>query len=184
MSKPIKQLVRKELLKRLDGADSLAIVGFTGVNAITNNIVRNRLAEKKIRLMVVKNSLARQAFKEMGIADAGNLLEGPCAVAFGADSVVEVVRELLEINKDTPSLVVKGAYMEGTVFPTDQVEALSKYPTRSEAIAKVVACVVGPASKLAGVLKSPSGKLASILKTIEDKAKDSAGAAPAEAPAA
>lgn len=176
MSKPVKELIRKELTKRFGDIDSLAIVGFTGVDAVTTNSIRARLAAKQIRMSVVPNALAKQAFREMGIEAAGQLLEGPCAVAYGSDSVVSLVRELIEVSKETPALSVKGAYMEGTVFGADQIEALSKFPTRPEAIARVVACVLAPAGKLAAALKGPSSKLASILKTIEDKAKDSAGA--------
>jgi len=181
MSKPVKELVRKELISRLGGTDSLAIVGFSGVDAVSNNAIRSRLADKRIRLTVVKNALARQAFKEMGLDGAETLLEGPCAVAYGGESVVNVVRELLDIRKNTPAMTVKGALMEGTVFPADQIDALSKYPTRGEAISRLVSCILSPAGKIAACLKSPAGRIASILKTIEEKAKE----VPAqEAPAA
>ncbi|MFA6134351.1 MAG: 50S ribosomal protein L10 [Phycisphaerae bacterium] len=180
MSKPVKELIQKELTKRLEGVDSLAVVGFTGLDAITTNIVRKRLMQKNIRMTVVKNSIARQAFKSIGIEAAADLLEGPCALAYGADSVVTVVRELLAAGKDAANLTVKAAYMEGTRFSQEQIDALSKYPNRDEAIALVVAAAVAPARKLAACLVGPGGKIASILKTLEEKAQ---AAAPAEAPA-
>ncbi len=183
MSKPVKELVRKELKKRLGDATSLAVLGFTGVDATTTNRIRNRLAAKQVRVTVVKNALAKQAFKEMNIEQAGELLEGPCALAYGGESVVSVVRELLDIAKDVKALQVKGALMEGALFKGDQIEALSKYPTRSEAISNLVAAVLSPGRKLAACLLAPGSKLASILKTIEEKALAPAQPAPA-APAA
>ena len=172
MSKPVKELVRKELIKRFHGLTSLAIVGFTGLDAIATNVVRGRLLGKDIRITVVKNSLARQAFKEVGLDVAGPLLDGPCAVAYGAESVVDVVRELLDIHKQYPSLTVKGAVLEGEAFEESQIDALSKYPTRDEAIAHVLACALAPGGKIAACLLGPGGKIASILKTIEEKHKD------------
>ena len=172
MSKPVKELVRKDLIARLQGVSSLAIVGFTGVDAVSNNRLRAKLMAKDIRITVVKNSIARQAFKEMGLEPAVGLLEGPCAVAYGADSVVTIVRELLEIKRDTPNLKVKGALLEGRAFGEAQIADLSKFPTRGEAIGRVVACVLSPGSKIAACLIGPGAKLASIIKTVEDKAKE------------
>lgn len=182
MSKPVKELVRKELAKRLDGVSSLAIIGFTGLDAISTNTVRSRLVKKDIRITVVKNSLAKQTFKQLGLENAAELLEGPCAVAYGSDSVVSIVRELMELGKDAKALTIKGAVMEGTVFGEAEIEALSKYPTRDEAIANLVAAVLSPGRKLAAAVLAPGSKLASILKTIEEKSP-AAEAPAAEAPA-
>ncbi len=189
MSKPVKKLIRDELIKRFDGVTQLAVVGFAGVDANTTNAIRARLAGKDIRVSVVKNALAKQAFHELGLDGAGQLLGGPCAVAYGADSVVTVVRELLDIGKDTPNLVVKAAFMEGDVFTQEKIEVLSKYPTRPEAIGQVLSCVLSAGANLAACLMGPAGQIAGILKSIEEKAgKDAEGeaAAPeaaAEAPA-
>lgn len=175
MSKAVKELIRKEMVKRFDGVTSLAVVGFTGIDANTTREIRGKLREKQIRMTVVKNSIARHAFDAVGLKDAGDLLDGPCAIAFGTDSekvsVVSVVRELLELAKSAPNLKVKAAFLEGDSFGASQIDALSKYPTRDEAIAKALTCVLTPGQKLAGCLIGPGGKLASILKTIQERAE-------------
>jgi len=186
MSKPVKKLVRDELIRRFDGVTQLAVVGFTGVDANTTNAIRARLVGKDIRVSVVKNALAKQAFRELGIDSAAQLLDGPCAVAYGADSVVTVVRELLDIGKDTPNLVVKAAFLDGDLFTQDKIEALSKYPTRSEAIGQALSCVLSAGANLAACLMGPAGQIAGILKSIEEKAPaepaapEPVAAAPAE----
>ena len=169
MSKPAKAMVRKELISRFEGLRSLAVVSFVGLDAIATNQIRGRLLEKDIRLTVVKNSLARQALKEIGLPQASEVLNGPCAVAYGGESVVDVVRELLDIGKTSPALTVKGALLDGEVFGEERIEQLSKFPTRDEAIAIVASCALGPARKLAGCLVGPGGRIAGILKTIEEK---------------
>ena len=175
MSKPIKQLIRKELAQRLEGVDSLAVVGFAGIDAISTNQMRGRLLEKGIQLMVVKNSLARQAFKDIGLEAAGDLLDGPSAVAFCPDGVIPVVRELLEIKKEIKDLEVKAAILEGEAYGADQILALSKFPTREEAIAKLVSCVLAPGAKLASAVLAPGKKVASLIKAIEEKQGDDGG---------
>lgn len=169
MSKPVKALVRNELIKRFQGITSLAVVGFTGLSAVSNTNIRRRLREKGIRLTVVKNVLARQAFQEIGLPEAGGMLDGPCAVAYGGDSVVAMVRELLDIGKDAPTLTVKAALMDGEIFGADRIVELSTYPTCEEAIATVVACALSPGRNIAGCAMGPGSRIAGILKTIEEK---------------
>ncbi len=170
MSKPVKEMIRKELVGRFDGLTSLAVVGFTGVDAVATNRIRGRLREKQITLAVVKNSLVRQAFKEVGLDTAAGLIDGPCAVAYGSDSVVDVVRELLDIGKDSPNLTVKAALLDGEVFQgDDRVKALSEFPTREEAVAEVLGCVISAGGNLAGCLIGPGSQVAALVKAVEEK---------------
>jgi len=183
MSKPVKELIKKELSKRLTNVTSLAVVGFTGLDAVTTRNIRGKLRSKQISMTVVKNSIAKTAFKSLGLTGAEEMLDGPCALAYGSDSVVSVVRALLELSKDSPKLTVKAALLDGEVFGTERIAELSKYPTRPEAIGRAVSSVLSPGGVLAGCLIGPSGKIASILKSIEDKKKDEAAAQAAAAPA-
>ena len=182
MSKPIKQLIRKEIAGRLGDINEVAIVSVIGIDGNTNNQLRRDLLAKGIQVSVVKNSLARQAFEDMGIGAAGDLLTGPCAVAFGGESIVDVVREILDRAKKIPALAVKGAYMDGEVFGPERVVELSQYPTRVEAQGRLATAALSPGGKLVGAILGPGSVIAGILKAIEEK-HDDAGAAP-EAPAA
>ena len=179
MSKPVKELVRKELINRFQNLSSLAVVGFTGIDAVMNHRIRGRLREKDIKLMVVKNSAARQAFEAVGLGQAKGLIDGPCAVAFGVDAeetgVVTVIREIMDIAKETPNLTVKAAVLDGEVFGPDRIEELSKFPTRDEALAKAVTCVLSPGAKLAACLIGPGAKIASLLKALQDRQEEQQG---------
>ncbi|NBB96055.1 MAG: 50S ribosomal protein L10 [Planctomycetes bacterium] len=170
MSKPVKQMIRNELAGRFADVTSVAICGFTGLDADQTYMMRGRLAEKDINFTVVKNSMARQAFGDVGLAAAKELLEGPCAVAWGSDSIVSVVRELLDIKKQAPPLEIKAALLEGQIFTgDDDIKRLSNFPTRDEAIADVVGCVLSAGANIAGCLVGPATQIAGILKTIEER---------------
>jgi len=177
MSKPVKELVRKELTRRFQGLTSLAVVGFTGLDGNATNRIRGRLREKDIHITVVRNALAKQAFHEIGLDVAGQLLDGPCAIAYGSENVVAIVRELLEIHQEYPGLTVKAAVLEGEAFGAERVEALSKFPTLAEARAKIVSGLLAPGARLAACLLGPGGRIASILKAIADKGRGPQGEA-------
>ncbi len=172
MSKPVKAMLRKELVGRLKGVESLVVVSLTGVDGVSNNRLRRELGGRNIRLSVVKNSVARRALAEVGLSSAVELIDGPCALVTGGDSVVLVVRELFEQRKDIPNLSVRGALMEDEIFGPDRIEELRKYPTREEALANLSGQVAGPGAALAGALLGAGERLAGIVKAIQDRTQD------------
>jgi len=168
MSKPVKEMIRRQLTARLEGVTSVAVVDLTGIDAVANNEIRGRLLAKDIRLNVVKNALAKQAFKEVGLETASELLTGPCALAYGSDSIVAVVRELRDIAKEIKQLTVKGALLDGDLFGAERIEELSRFPTREEAIAQVIGAVLAAGGDVAACIIAPGGQIAAALKTIEE----------------
>jgi large subunit ribosomal protein L10 len=170
MSKTVKNLIIEDYRERLgDNRDAL-VIGLRGISSNDTNAIRNGLAKKSIRVSVVRNKLFGQAFGDTGLAPLSELLTGANALAYGGESVVEVAREIVELLKKFPDIELKGAVLDGQLFEgQDGVEALSKFPTRDEAIAKDVAIILGPARKLMASVKGPGSQLAGLLKAIEEK---------------
>jgi len=171
MSKKVKSLIEREIGSRLKGVESCAVISPRGVDGIKNNNLRRKLREKGVRMLVVKNTLARRATADSKLKGFESLLDGPSAVLFGKESMPALARLLVEEKKLNDKLELRGVFFDGEVYVgEDGVKAASKLPTREEAVAQIVAAILGPGSKLVGALKGPGGKLAGILKTIEEKA--------------
>ncbi len=170
MSKPVKNWMMRDFREKLEGTDSALVVSIRGMSANDNNHLRQELAKKQIRITVVRNTLARHAFADSPLASASPLLEGPSALAYGAETVVDVARELVKWAKEIEQLELKGAVLDGELFEGEAgVERLSKFPTREEAQAQAVTLFLSPARNLASAATSPAKKIAGILKTIEEK---------------
>ena len=99
----------------------------------------------------------------------GGILEGPSAMVYGGNSVVEVARLLIEKVKTMPQVQFKGAIMDGELFGPKQIEALSKYPTKVEAQAQVIQVILGAAGQLIGAVTGIGGQIASIIEQVEKK---------------
>lgn len=182
MSKPVKALIEKELNGKFKDLETVAVINPRGINATKTNQMRRRLNEKGLKMTVVKNALARRAGASTKINGFDKLLEGPSAVIYGQASASAMARLLLEEKKTDETLELRGVFFDGEVYVGDAgVTQVSKMPTREEAIATVLSAILSPAKQIAGALKSPGSKIGSILKTIEDKAKEKEGAAPASA---
>src|SRR5437879_4769873 len=112
MSKQIKQMEMAALKKAFEGVRDLVVLTATGVSCQTDNQMRMGLRKKSIRLQVVKNSLARRVFDELGL-HGSNFWEGPTLIAWGAGSLAELSRELDAILRKNDRIKPKGAIAEG-----------------------------------------------------------------------
>ncbi len=170
MSKPVKELIMRDYTDRLGGVEDALVISIRGIGANENNRLRQGLAQMQIRVTVIRNSLAKTAFAETGLAGLGPVLEGPSALAYGAESVIDVARELVKWAKEIKQLELKGAVLDGQLFAgAAGVEALSKYPTREEAIAKAVTLILSPGRNLMAQIKGPGSRVAGLIKAIEEK---------------
>lgn len=179
MSKVIKQMQMDAMKARFDGVRDMVFLTIVGLNSQIDNQTRLALRKKKIYLHVVKNSLARRVFTDMGMT-INNGWAGPTTVAWGAGSLSELSRELETLIKKNKQITPKIAVSEGQEVSFEQAV---KMPTRAEAVARVIMLALAPASRIASQLAAPSGKIASQVKTISEKKEEAAPAegAPAEA---
>lgn len=170
MSKAIKDMLTRDYKARFEGAADAMVISIRGVKAIPTTKMRKDLATKKIKVTVVRNSLARKAIAGTPLEPLGKLLEGPSALAFGGTSVVEVAREIVKLLSTMPELELKGAVLDGQLFEGKKgVTELSKFPTREEAIGQAVTLIVSPGRNLAAQVLGPGSTVAGLVKAIESK---------------
>ena len=132
--------------------------------------IRKSLKKDDAAYRVVKNRYAKIALKDLDHEGAEEQMKGPTAVALvKGDTANTVAKVLFNANKDGVSIQVKGALLDGKFMSAEEVEALSKLPTKLELIASLMGTMKAPVQKLA----------ATLLAYVESK-----GGAPAEAAAA
>ncbi|MBN8645453.1 MAG: 50S ribosomal protein L10 [Planctomycetes bacterium] len=170
MSKAVKTLMIRDYKTKFEGVNDAVLVSLRGMGGIETNKMRTSLAQKNIKITVVRNTLAKHAFKDSGLKNFESMLNGSSAVAYGAESVVDVAREIITFAKKIEKLELRAAVLDGVVFEGKKgVEQLSKFPTRTEALAQTVTLVLSPARKLMGQVKGPGGKVMAIVKTVQEK---------------
>lgn len=179
MSKQIKQMGMDALKQTFQGVRDMVLMTVTGLNSQADNHIRLTLRKKNIRMQMVKNSLARRVFDDLGLRLEGTW-EGSTTLAWGAGSVAELCKELeSEFKKQKDKVKFKGALADGQQISFEQG---LRMPTREEAIGQVVMLFLSPARRLAGQIRGPAGRLAGQIKSISEKS-ETAPEKPAETPA-
>jgi large subunit ribosomal protein L10 len=189
MSKVIKQMEMDALRSSFEGVRDAVVLSMKGLSCQLEGSLRATLRKKNIRLKMVKNSLTRRVFDDLGIHIGAEspMWSGPTTLAWGANSIAELSRAIDEELKKSKNAAaykdkinVKGALAEGQVIGFDLA---LKMPTREEAIAQIVGMILGPGSAIVGCLTGPIAQVASQIQTISEKTEEAAGEA-APAPAA
>ena len=171
MSKYVKDLLTQDLAGRLEGVENCLLANVIGLDANTTTALRKRLREKDIRLMVVKNSLARRATDGASLAPAFEGLEGTAAVVWGAEDFVTLVKEVNELDKDTEEFEkfeARGGVMDGEKLTPEKINEISKWPSREEQLSLLAGQILGPGATLSAQLIGPGGTLAAQVKQIAE----------------
>jgi large subunit ribosomal protein L10 len=179
MSKFVKDLITKDLRNRLSGVDDALLVDIIGLENNKNVALRQRLRQKNIQLLVVKNSLARRAAEGTRLAPAFESAQGTLALVWGGEDIIALAKEVVKISelKEFEPFTPKGGVMDGQPLAPDQVKAVSKWPSRQEQLSILSGQILGVGAKLSSQLLGAGGKLASQIKKKSEGAEPEAATA-------
>jgi len=164
MSRTVKDLYIESVSQSLEGVGDCVVVGLAGLSAEDSHQVRRDLRAKQVQVMVVKNRLASIALDKVGLGDVKGVLDGPCALAWGAGSVVELAKAIQKWADELPAVEVRGGYTDGAVLSAADVKALSDLPSREELLGRVAAQLTATAGRVVALATGPAGRVVSQIK--------------------
>ena len=144
--------VVKNISSEIEKSQSYVVCEYRGLTVAQITTLRRDLAKIGGKLTVYKNNLVERAAKEHGY-ELKDLLTGPNAFASASEDPVGVPNLLFKFAKKNPSLVIKGGIVENRVVNADEMQAISKLPTKPALISMLLGCLQSPLTKLAYVVK-------------------------------
>jgi large subunit ribosomal protein L10 len=185
-----KAKIVEDIQNRANQAQIGILADFTGLKVDSMTQLRRQVKEAGGELKVTKNTLLKRA------AGEGNLimpiredLVGPNALVLGYEDPVALAKILVKFAQERPLLKIKGGVMGGQALTTQEVEALSKLPSREVLLAQFLsvlqAAPQGLVNVLSGVIRNFLNVLVAIRDQKEGEGETSAAATESgEAPAA
>ena len=169
MKKEVKDTIIAELGAKLKEYSHFYLVDLAGLNAEATSNLRRKCFKSEIKMIVVKNSLLREAFQasDIDFEPMYDSLKGTTAVMFC--NTANVPATLLKEYKKEGVPALKAAYAEETIFGADQLEALVALKSKNEVIADIVALLQSPAKNVVSALQSGANTIHGVLKTLGER---------------
>ncbi|HEY0396740.1 MAG TPA: 50S ribosomal protein L10, partial [Acidimicrobiia bacterium] len=185
MARPEKVATVEEIKGKLEGARAAVLTEYRGLKVSELAQLRASLRAAEAEYKVYKNTLARRAAEEAGLADLISLLQGPTAITFVQGDAVTVAKALRDYARGNPNLVVKGGILGTRVIAPEDVIALADIQPREVLLARIAGGFQAPLVKAAGLFQAFTRNMAYGIKALIDQ-RVAAGeeAPPDEAPAA
>lgn len=123
-----KQAIVASLTEKLQGAAAGVIVDYKGITVAEDTELRAECRKNDVEYAVVKNTLLRFAFNNVGLNELDDQLNGTTSLAIAADPVAPA-RVIADFAKKlNGKFEIKGGFMDGKVVDMATVNALAAIP--------------------------------------------------------
>ena len=127
--------------------------------------LRNALAKAGVEYHVVKNTLVYRAADQAGKPQLRDIIEGPVALAFGYDDIVNTAKALNQYIKSAAlSLQIRGGLLGDRILLPEEVVSLANLPPREVLISKLIGQLQAPVGTLHNILSFPLQGLLNVLQ--------------------
>ena len=172
MKKEDKAQVIEMIGNTLSQYSCVYLVQTQGLNAEKTSELRRACFNGDIKMLCVKNTLLKEAFKNSELDYSGlyDLLHGETTLLLSntGNAPAKLIKNFRKKDDTLPML--KGAFVEESVYVGEgQLEALANIKSKNELIADVVALLQSPAKNVISALQSGGNKLHGILETLSNK---------------
>ena len=163
-----KQAMVSEVAAKLQGAQSLIVAEYRGLNVERVTQLRSKARKSGVYLRVLKNTLARRAIKGTPFEKLSEQMVGPLMYGISQDPVAGA-KVLSEFAKENELFVIKAGAMPNAVMSAQDIKALSQLPSREELLAKLLGTMQAPMAKLVRTLNEVPGKFVRTLAAYRDQ---------------
>lgn len=177
-----KGAVIDEIRAKLAAADAAVLTEYRGLTVTELATLRAALRPAATEYKVFKNTLARRAAEDTGLAEIVPLLEGPVAIAFVSGDAVMAAKALRDFARTNPNLVVKGGLLRDRVLSQAEMATLADIAPRAVLLARLAGGFQAPLVKAAGLFQAFTRNMAYGLKALVDQRIAGGEALPADEP--
>jgi large subunit ribosomal protein L10 len=171
MPNPRKEETVAGLREIIAGSKGAILTDYRGLTVAEVTNLRKKLRDTKAEYHIVKNTLFKLALGGEVNADLEKLLTGPTAIVFAQEDIVAPAKAILDFvaAAKKPEVKVKGGYLDGKVYSTAEVTALSKLPPREQIMAQIIGAINAPASGVVNTIDAVLSELARAVQAIADQ---------------
>ena len=160
MKKEDKIQIIDSLTEQINASNHFYLTDTSGMDAVTTSALRRACFGKQIKMIVVKNTLLRNALEkaEVECNDLAETLKGATSLML-SDVGNAPAKLIKEFNKSNDKPVLKGAFVEGAVYiGTGELDTLASIKSKEELIGDIIAALQSPIQKVISALENGKGE--------------------------
>ncbi len=144
----------QSLKEKFSQAKGAFIIDFKGMKVEQVTTLRKKLNQADSEMKVVRNTLARLAFKDHPAVQSafGNSMVGTNAIVFSYGEVNATAKTLADTAKDVEVLQIKTGMMDGNALDEAKIKFLASLPGKDQLRAQFLSVLNATGSKLARCL--------------------------------
>ena len=169
-----KKAVVAEVAEVAKSASSVIAAEYRGLNVAEMTEFRRQARAAGVHVRVVPNNLAKRAVESTDFECMREGLRGPLVLAFARDDPGSAARVVRDYRRANQKLEVRLVAFGGRLVDPADIDNLANLPTYDEAIARLMAVLKAPVTKLVCTLAEPHTRLVRALDAIRQQ-KESAG---------
>ncbi len=167
-----KQLMAEKVKERLEQASELFITSFNTMAVSEQDTLRRKLKQIDASLFVVKNRLAKQAFRQLKLEELTPLMKGLTAISLGGRDTLSVSKTLVDFAASQENFKIMGAYVDRQILDSGWVKKLASIPSKEALFAQIVYGFKSPIQGLVNSLSAAIRNFVVVLDKIREKKKD------------
>lgn len=167
-----KQVIFRDLSEKIKRSKSIVFAGFNAFGVKDNEDLRDQLGKENGEYYVAKKTLLNLALKENNIEVDPKTLDGKVAAVFSYEDEVASAKILGNFRKDkekAEKIFFLGGVLDGKFLNGQEVDALSKLPSKTELYGRLVGSLNAPISGFVNVMAGNLRGFVSVLKAISEK---------------
>ncbi len=163
-----KAQVVSEVNSLANAALSVVLADYSGLTVIQMTQLRKQAREQKVRLRVIRNTLARRAFKDSSHDCLCDNFVGPTLVALSEDELGLPARVLKDFSEENPGLKIRALSVDGIFHEGSEAPRIASLPTREVALGQLMGVMLAPIEKMARTINEVPARLTRTVAAVGD----------------
>ncbi len=161
-----KKTIVADVSETASNALSLVVADARGVEVGDMTELRKQARENQVVLRVVKNTLAKRAFKNTDFECVDDVLKGPSIFGFSMVDPGAAARLFKKFAKDNDNFEVKALSVGGQLLEKNQIDVLATLPTRDQALAMLAGVMLAPVTKMVRTFNDVPGRVVRVVEQV------------------
>lgn len=166
MNKTEKGAVVSGLKERLARASTIYVTDFTGLKVKNVTELRRRFRGLGVEYVVVKNTLAQRALKDVSVSGLDGVLNGPTGLVLAGADPIAAAKVLADFQKEFERPAVKAGLVDGRVVTAADVKRLATLPSREQLLSQIAGAFQAPLAGFVGVMSSLLDQMVGALEAL------------------